>query len=59
MTECSSVVATNSELYDKSDGAMKVLDNIEVRIDRPDENGIGEVFVKGPNVMLGYYKMPE
>lgn len=35
------------------------LPNIEVKIDNPNENGIGEIVVKGPNVMLGYYEMPE
>lgn len=31
------------------------LPNIEVKIDTPNEQGIGEIIVKGPNVMLGYY----
>ena len=30
--------------------------NVEVKIDKPDENGVGEVIAKGPNVMLGYYE---
>ena len=59
MTECGPIIASNTELYDKPDGTIKVLKNNEVRIDEPDENGIGEVLVKGPNVMRGYYKMPE
>jgi len=31
------------------------LPGVEVRIDSPDENGVGEVFARGQNVMVGYY----
>lgn len=31
-------------------------EGIEIKIDSPDEKGIGEVLVKGPNVMIGYYE---
>ncbi len=33
----------------------KPLPGVEVKIDSPDENGIGEVLARGQNVMLGYY----
>jgi len=33
--------------------------NIEMRIDAPDQNGVGEVVVRHPNMFLGYYKNPE
>ncbi|MBC7901021.1 MAG: AMP-binding protein, partial [Saprospiraceae bacterium] len=37
----------------------KPLPGIEVRIESPDESGVGEVFARGQNVMLGYYNNEE
>ena len=34
-------------------------EGIEIKIDNPDEKGVGEVIVKGPNVMLGYFENEE
>lgn len=55
LTECSPCVTT-SRTYDFKFGSVGlVLDCNEVRINEPDENGIGEIYVKGKNVMLGYF----
>jgi long-chain acyl-CoA synthetase len=37
----------------------RALPGIDVRIDSPDANGIGEVIAKGPNVMAGYFENPD
>ncbi|HEY0461352.1 MAG TPA: AMP-binding protein [Pyrinomonadaceae bacterium] len=37
----------------------KPLPGIEVKIDNPDESGVGEVLARGQNVMLGYYNNEE
>ena len=34
-------------------------EDIELRIDNPDANGVGEILVRHPNMFLGYYKNPE
>ena len=36
-----------------------VLPGVEIKIDSPNEEGEGEILVKGDNVMKGYYKRPE
>lgn len=36
---------------------VPMADDIEIRIDNPDVNGVGEIVVRHPNMFLGYYKM--
>ncbi|MEA1870766.1 MAG: AMP-binding protein, partial [Candidatus Bipolaricaulota bacterium] len=57
LTETSPIL-TMSEAFAVEPG-MTAFDEVSIRIDHPDENGIGEVVVKGPNIMAGYYKNPE
>src|SRR5437764_2636168 len=38
---------------------VAMADDIEIRIDKPDSQGIGEIVVRHPNMFLGYYKNPE
>lgn len=59
LTECSPIVICNSEDEATIDSVGKPLKGVQVRIDNPDENGIGEIVVKGPMIMRGYYKNKE
>jgi long-chain acyl-CoA synthetase len=38
---------------------VAMADNIEIRIEKPDIHGVGEIVVRHPNMFLGYYKNPE
>ena len=56
LTECSPIIICNSETDRTPDTVGRPLGETQIRIDCPDEKGVGEILVKGPMVMLGYYK---
>ena len=59
MTECSPIAAVNRDVYfnDASCGQPPI--EVDVKIDNPNEEGIGEILIKGENVMVGYYEDEE
>ena len=59
MTECGPLIGGNPPKYFKARTGGVPVANMEVKIDQPNEAGIGEILVKGENVMLGYYKNPD
>lgn len=59
ITECAPLVAFNYGPYRSDSSVGAIIPCCEVKIHDPDENGEGEVLVRGSNVMLGYYKNKE
>ncbi|MGN1269298.1 MAG: AMP-dependent synthetase/ligase [Clostridia bacterium] len=59
LTETSPVIAAEDDWHIKAGSVGVPMKNVQVEIVNKDENNIGEIRVKGPNVMLGYYEMPE
>ncbi|MCI5598542.1 MAG: AMP-binding protein, partial [Ruminococcus sp.] len=59
LTETSPVVSMANEENYKLGSVGKPAPSVEARIANPDANGIGELVVKGPNVMMGYYANAE
>ncbi len=59
LTECSPLVAGNNDFYYKAESCGMPIPNVEYKIDNPNDEGIGEIIVKGTNVMLGYYENKE
>jgi len=59
ITECSPLVSCNRNQYRKDGSVGCPLIGSEVKIHNPDEDGEGEICVKGTHVMLGYYNDPE
>ena len=59
ITECAPIIAVNRSRNVVDGSVGNVLDIDTVVIDEPNEDGEGEILVKGPNVMLGYYNDEE
>lgn len=59
ITECSPIVSVNRNYANRLGSVGQILDCNEVKINNPDEKGIGEIYVKGTNVMVGYYNDEE
>ena len=59
LTETSPVISAENAYKKRSGSVGLPMDNVEVEIVNQDENGIGEIRAKGPNVMLGYYENEE
>jgi long-chain acyl-CoA synthetase len=59
LTETSPIINLNPITRYKETSVGKVIPQADMKILDPDDRGIGEVIVKGPMVMKGYYEMPE
>lgn len=59
LTETSPVVTINSLRKPKIGSAGKPIPGVEIMINQPNRDGVGEILIKGPNVMKGYYKKEE
>jgi len=59
LTETAPVCLMHDDFYRCPDDIGYPVSGIDVKLLDMDENGVGELCVRGPNVMLGYYKNPE
>jgi len=60
LTETSPMVAGSNPSQTRFQGIGRIMKGVQVKLDNPDpRTGIGEVLVKGENVMQGYYRDPE
>ncbi len=55
LTETSPIIGIETNEYHRVGSIGKPIPHVQARIDEADDDGVGELVVKGPNVMLGYY----
>ena len=54
LTETAPTIASESYFYRRAGSVGHAMPGVEVKINDPDENGIGELYAMGPNIMKGY-----
>lgn len=59
MTEASPVLSFSTPFNSKPGSVGPALPNVEFKIIEANEEGIGELLARGPNIMRGYYKNPQ
>jgi len=59
LSETSPILTFTREGEYKADCVGRALPGVEIRIDDPNDEGLGEICARGPNIMIGYYNNPE
>lgn len=59
MTETSPVLAAENHKESRAGSIGKAIPGVELCIDEPNDEGIGELIARGPNIMKGYFENPE
>ena len=59
LTETSPLLAGNNDFFMNPNAVGLPIHGVEIKIENPNDEGIGEVIARGDNIMLGYYNDPE
>lgn len=59
LTECAPLVAGNGDFHFNAASTGIAIPDVQVKIYNPNDEGVGEIVIKGENVMLGYFNDPE
>ena len=55
LTETSPIIGIETNEHHRVGSIGRPIPHVQARIDDADDDGVGELVVKGPNVMIGYY----
>lgn len=59
LTECSPLLAGNSDFHFNPASTGIAIPGVELKIDNPNDEGVGEILARGENIMLGYFNDEE
>ena len=59
LTECAPLLTTNNDFHINIESTGVAVPGVQIKIDNPNDEGVGEILAKGENIMLGYYNDPE